>query len=124
MNAYTVIPCEAVVRDAPALLLTLAFTAPAPNPVLVRDTEARMRELRAGGLGGRPLVLLNGPASLPVLAVIVHHVDHLFGAVAVFDPKLAAYVVCITHDPRFGVGDTIAESEVVAQQHGNNGDPH
>jgi CRISPR-associated protein Csx3 len=124
MASYSITPSPVGVRGEEATRLALAFTTPAPNPALVRDAEARMLELRAAGLGGRVLVLLTGPASLPVLAVIVHHIDHLFGAVAVFDPKLAAYVVCITHDPRFAVGGTIAESEVVARHPGHEGDPH
>lgn len=32
---------------------------------------------------------------------------HLFGVVAVFDPKISGYVVAITHDPAFKVGDVI-----------------
>jgi hypothetical protein len=43
--------------------------------------------------------------------------------VAVFDPKLDSYVVCVTHDPRFAVGDTIDKAEVLAQHDGNDGDP-
>ena len=43
-------------------------------------------------------MLLHGPASLAAVAVIVHHVAHLFGAVGVFDPKLNGYVVVVSHD--------------------------
>ena len=34
-------------------------------------------------------------------------VAHLAPAVGVFDPKLEAYVVCITHSPDFEVGDLV-----------------
>jgi len=124
MSSYVITRSAVGVQGQRAIRLMLSFAKTAPNSQLVRDVEARMKELRAESLGGRPLVLLNGPASLPVLAVIVHHVDHLFGAVAVFDPKLDAYVVCITHDPRFAVGDTIAAADVIADTHGSDGEPH
>jgi CRISPR-associated protein Csx3 len=39
--------------------------------------------------------------------VLCHKVAHLFGAVACFDPKLAKYVVAISHDPAYAVGDLI-----------------
>ncbi len=57
-------------------------------------------------LGGR-LVLVNGPASLPVACVLAHYLAHRFGAVAVYDPKLGSYVVSITHDPEYPLGALI-----------------
>jgi len=50
---------------------------------------------------------VTGPASLPVAFVMCHAVAHLYGAVACFDPKLLGYVVCVSHDPKYKVGDVI-----------------
>jgi len=53
------------------------------------------------------LLKINGPASLPVACVLTHKVAHLYGAIGVFDPKIGKYVVCITHNPAYKVGDLI-----------------
>lgn len=93
-----------------AILLRLAFGDPSSNDAIVREVDARMRALKERELTGGPLVLLNGAASLPVIAAISHHVAHLFGAVGIFDPKLSSYVIVISHGHNFSVGDTIAPS--------------
>lgn len=100
------------VADTGATLLRLAFGEPATNDVIVREVDARMRELKGEGLAGGRLVLLNGAASLAAISVIVHHVAHLFGAVGVFDPKLDGYVVVISHDPAFSPGDLLPEDRI------------
>ena len=56
--------------------------------------------------GGR-LLKINGPASLPVGFVLAHLSCHIFGAVAVYDPKLSGYVVAVSHDPDYSVGGMI-----------------
>jgi len=53
------------------------------------------------------MIKINGPASLPVAAVITHAVAHRYGVVAVFDPKLGRYVVAISHDETHRPGDLI-----------------
>lgn len=85
--------------------LRLAFGAPAQNPEIIRDAIAAMRALH---LTGGKLVKFNGPTTLPVAMALAHEVAHLFGAVACFDPKIApGYVVCITHDPQFALGQQL-----------------
>jgi CRISPR-associated protein Csx3 len=37
-------------------------------------------------------------------------VAHLYGAVACYDPKMAGYIICITHDPEFELGQFIGKS--------------
>lgn len=106
--SITMHPTPAGTTDA--TLLRLAFGDPASNDVIVREVEDRMRTLKSEGLRGGKLVLLNGAASLPVIGVIVHHVSHLFGAVGLFDPKMKGYVVVVSHDPAFAVGDVLAEA--------------
>jgi len=90
--------------DAPADTLKLSFGEQAHNNLIVRDAVAEIRELK---LQGGQVVRLNGPASLPVAIAIAHEVGHLYGAVAAFDPKLGKYVVSVSHDPQYAVGDLI-----------------
>lgn len=100
MSSYNV----TATANATVTVLTLSFGAPAQNDQIVRDAIAA---LRSCGLQGGKVVKLNGPASLPVAIAIAHEVGHLFGAVAAFDPKLGKYVVAVSHDPEFSVGDLI-----------------
>lgn len=79
------------------VLLRLAFGEPAQNDVIVKDAVSALGEL---DLQGGETVLLNGPASLPVACAIAHGVCHLFTEVAVFDPKMAGYVVAVSHGGR------------------------
>lgn len=85
-------------------VLRLSFGAQAQNDQIVRDAVAAVNAL---GLTGGKVVKLNGPASLPVAIAIAHAVGHLFGAVAAYDPKMGKYVVAISHDPDFTIGDLI-----------------
>lgn len=79
------------------VLLRLSFGAPAQNDQIVRDAVAALSELE---LTGGQTVFLNGPASLPAACAIAHGVSHLFTEVAVFDPKMAGYVVAVSHGGR------------------------
>ncbi len=89
-------------------VLKVGFGDPAQNDQIVRDAEKRCDELIASGeLAGGDVIRVNGPASLPVAMVLCHKVEHLYGAVACFDPKLAKYVVAISHNPSYAVGDLI-----------------
>ena len=63
MSAYNITRVPATVAGGAADLLRVGFGAPAQNDEIVRAVEARFAEL--GELGGR-VVLVNGPASLPV----------------------------------------------------------
>ncbi len=85
-------------------VLKIGFGVPAQNDQIVKDAVAAVKEL---SLQGGKVIKLNGPASLPVAIAIAHEVGHLYGAVAAFDPKLAKYVVAISHDPSLKVGDLI-----------------
>lgn len=90
-------------------VLTVGFGEPAQNDQIVQDATTRLDELTASGqLTGGTLLKVNGPASMPVAFVIAHKVAHLYGAIAVYDPKLGnKYVVCITHNPTYKIGDLI-----------------
>ena len=79
------------------VLLRLSFGTPAQNDQIVLDAVCALGELE---LTGGQTVFLNGPASLPVACAIAHGVAHLFKEVAVFDPKMAGYVVAVSHGGR------------------------
>lgn len=108
---YKVAVTTVSVNGVVAKLLTVGFCDPAQNDEIVMEVEETMKSLKASGLGGK-LVLINGPASLPVAIVLGHHLAHQFGAIGVFDPKMAGYVVCISHGSDHKIGDVIAMSDV------------
>ena len=72
-----------------------------------RVLPAAVEALAGLGLTGGRGLHFNGPASLPVAMALAHAVAHKFGYVACFDPKLSGYVVAISHDPEFRVGQLI-----------------
>jgi len=102
MAAYSV---EILSKDADLVVLKLAFGEAAQNDEIVKDAVAAVRALE---LNGGKAVALNGPASLPVAVALAHELCHIFGSVLVFDPKMAAYVCAVSHDPGRKVGDVIS----------------
>lgn len=88
--------------------LRVSFGDAAQNDQIVRDAVARLNEMvESGELKGGELIRINGPASLPVACAIAHAVGHLYGVVAVFDPKMAKYVVAVSHGFAYTPGDLI-----------------
>lgn len=104
MNSYIITKANVQVNGQAADLLTLKFGEPASNDVIVKDADAALSSL---GLTGGKIVLLNGPASLPVAVNLSHGIGHLYGAVAVYDPKLQGYVVAVSHDKDYALGALI-----------------
>jgi CRISPR-associated protein Csx3 len=104
MTSY-VMSLEALADGA---LLRVRFGTPAQNGEIVRDAVAGLEALaEEGGFEGRVL-RVNGPMTIPVAFTVAHGVGHLFGVVAVYDPKLGGkYVVAISHDPGFAIGDLL-----------------
>lgn len=92
------------VYDSGTNVLKIGFGAPAQNDQIVKDAVEAVKKL---ALEGGPIIKLNGPASLPVAIAIAHEVGHVYGVVAAFDPKIAKYVVAISHDPNTRIGDLI-----------------
>jgi len=89
-------------------VLRVGFGDPAQNDQIVKDAVARLNEMVADGtLSGGSVVRVNGPASLPVAMAIAHAIAHLYEVVACFDPKLAKYVVAVSHGGDHKVGDLI-----------------
>lgn len=84
--------------------LTIGFGDPSTNDQIVAQVE---RRLKAVPFPGGDLIKINGPASLPVAFVLAHHLIHLYGAVAIKDPKLGGFVVAVSHNPSYPVGHII-----------------
>ena len=101
--AHYVIEPE-VVSSSTTLLRVGFGDEPASNDAIVVAVEERLAQLSLGG----KLCLISGPASLPVAFVLAHRLVHMFGAIAVFDPKLQQYVVCVSHDADYWIGQLVS----------------
>ncbi|MDF5715024.1 MAG: CRISPR-associated protein Csx3 [Rhizonema sp. NSF051] len=89
-------------------ILRVNFGEPAQNDQIVKDAATRLEEMaKSGELVGGQLLKINGPISIPVAFVLAHKVGHLYGAIALFDPKLGKYVISITHNPEYKLGELI-----------------
>lgn len=90
---------------------------PANGDQIVRDAAARLDEMiESGELKGGSLLKIDGPASVPVCYVIAHKVSHLYGAIAINDPKIGkkgykTYITVITHNPAYKIGELIETEE-------------
>lgn len=89
------------------VLLQVAFGSPAANTAIVAELVGTLKSLE---LSGGPLLLIDGPASLPVAFVLAHATIHLYAVVAVRDPKLQGFVVVTSHGASWQVGDLIPAS--------------
>jgi len=89
-------------------LLVVDFGEPAQNDRIVKDADKRLRDLiEKGAVSGGEIIRINGPASLPVAMVLAHRLNHLYQAVACYDPKIKKYVVSITHGEKYRIGDLL-----------------
>ncbi len=90
------------VSESPSQLdLQIGFAGEASNDQIVMDAVAAIKELE---LRGGPLVRFDGPTSVPAAMALAHSVAHLYGAVAMKDPKLGKFVVVISHRPDLRIG--------------------
>ena len=83
----------------------IGFDVPATNVECVKDAHYNSETVK-NQLHGK-VVLVNGPASLPVAMTLAHTFGHVCRAIACYDPKLGAYVVAISHDPNLELGQLI-----------------
>ncbi|MEO0969554.1 MAG: CRISPR-associated protein Csx3 [Cyanobacteria bacterium J06639_18] len=88
--------------------LQVNFGESSQNDDIVKDVVARLEEMNSmGKMTGGQLLKINGPIFIPVAFVLAHKVSHMYGAVAVFDPKIGKFVICITHNPVYKLGELI-----------------
>lgn len=94
-------------------VLRVAFGSPATGEVIVRDAYAALNELELrGDLAGGGLLFINGRCTVPTAVMLGHSLSHLFTAIAAFDPKLDRYIVCVSHDPNYEVGQVISPIDI------------
>lgn len=110
MATYNISISSVSVATTTADLFKVGFGDPAQNDQIVKDADQRLADL---GIQGGRIALVNGPASLPVAVVVAHRLVHLYGVVAIFDPKMAGYIVAASHDPSYPLG-TVIPTDVVA----------
>ncbi len=88
---------------------------PAHGDRVVRDVLVRLEQMQAVLTGGK-LLKIDGPQSIAVAYTIAHKLAHLYGAIAVFDPKIGkpgykTYIVVISHDSNYKIGDLVETEE-------------
>ena len=88
-------------------IVKVGFGEPADNDQIVKDAKAKADALAASGALNGQLVKVSGPASLPVAFVLGKAFSAVAAAIAVFDPKLKKYVVAISHNPKYQIGDLV-----------------
>lgn len=80
---------------------------------VVRDTVVALEQLIASGkLTGGSLLKINGRATLLSSYILAHRLAHLYGAIAVFDPKIGnpqlnSYVVVTNHGSGYQIGEVL-----------------
>ena len=104
-----------LIHDAGSQRLEIGFLkdVAATNSELVTFVEKKLTELIEQESMQGKLLKITGAASLPVTAVIIHKVGHLYGAIAVYDPKLSGYVVSISHSPDYKLGLVLSDKPVI-----------
>ncbi len=96
--------------------LIVSFGEPANNDQIVIEVTAKIdRLISSNQIRGGKLLKITGRQSLPVAYAICHQVAHLYGAIAVFDPKMGgkgvdAYIVAISHSPDYQVGQILRDA--------------
>ena len=93
------------IDDRGFAIVKIGFGDPAQNTDIVPAAVAAAEAIKNEVMGCA--VFLNGPASLPVGMALAHELSHVAKAIAGFDPKLGGYVVAISHDPDYRVGQLI-----------------
>jgi CRISPR-associated protein Csx3 len=102
-------------------VLKVKFGNPGDGDQIVRDAALCLDGLiESGKLAGGRLLKIDGPASLPVCYLIGHKVSHLYGAIAIFDPKIGrpgykTYITAVTHTPAYKLGELIETDEPQAK---------
>ena len=97
--------------------LTVNFAEPANNDRIVIEASDKLdRLIETNQMRGGRLLKITGRQSVPVAHAICHKVAHLYGAIAIFDPKIGdkgfdEYVVVISHSPDYQVGQILKDPQ-------------
>ena len=76
-------------------------------PQLLAIAEEEFKNLNTdNGVCGK-LLKITGRCPVIIGAALMHHVVHLFGAIAFFSPADQGFVVTASHNPSYKVGDVI-----------------
>ena len=90
---------------------------PATGDQIVKDAEARISELiHSGELPGGKLLTISGKTSVAVACVFAHKLGHLYSAIAVYDPRLEAYVVVSSTTPDYPFSSRISSKDGTVTQ--------
>lgn len=88
--------------------LKLKFGEAASNDEIVAYIEKILKQkIETKEILGWEIIKLDWPASLPVAVVLAHKLAHLYGTIAVRDPKMGKFVVAVSHSGNFKVWDMI-----------------
>lgn len=102
MSSYTITP------DGDILRVGFNKEISATGDRIVRDADAQLNALiDAGQLPGGKLIKVNGKISILASYTVAHALAHLYGAIAVFDPRLSAYVVVKSDTPDYPIASRI-----------------
>ncbi|WP_413172299.1 CRISPR-associated protein Csx3 [Anabaena azotica] len=103
--------------DLESDVLKVRFGKPANGDQVIKDAAVRLEEMVASGeLAGGKLLKIDGPASVAVSYVIAHKISQLYGAIAIFDPKIGrpgykTFIIAISQTPAYKIGELIETDE-------------
>jgi CRISPR-associated protein Csx3 len=89
---------------------------------VVRDALVSLEQMQERGeLSGGKLLKIDGPQSIAVAYIIAHKLAHLYGAIAILDPKIGkagskTYIVVISHDPDYTIGNLVETTEAQVER--------
>ena len=102
MSSYT------ITLDGDILRIGFNKEVSATGDRIVRDAIAQLDVLvEVGQLSGGKLIKIDGKMSLLVAYTLAHALVHLYGAIAVFDPRLSAYIVVKSNTPDYPIASRI-----------------
>jgi len=91
-------------------VLQVRFGQSADNDRIVRDAIEQLDiAIASGALECGEILLIDGKASVVASFAIAAKIGHIFGAIAIADPKLGkdTFVVAITHSPNYKLGEIL-----------------
>ncbi len=98
-------------------VLKVGFGQDANGDQIIKDAAARLDEMMAlGEITGGKLLKVDGPGSVAVSYLIAHKISHLFGAIAIFDPKIGrkgykTFITAVSQTPAYKIGEIIETDE-------------